>query len=164
MKNKKLLVSLIAFMAVCSVSFAQSAFSKGEISFSAGLGFGNADVSLPVSIDLDYGLSNKISLGAHYTGDYVNWDYSVLGLVSKYHLMTNERFDPYVGAILGYKSYKSGRDLESVLEDGEMYKDESGFVFSGFIGAKYLITNQIGVFGELGFGVSTLTLGVVKKF
>lgn len=163
MKNKKLLVSLIAFMAVCTVSFAQSAFSKGEVSFSAGLGFGNSESSLPVSACLDYGLSNRISLGAHYTGDYVNGDYSVMGLVGKYHLMTKERFDPYVGVILGYKSYK---ELNSYVSEiyGESYDKYNGFLFSGFVGAKLYVTNQLGLFGELGFGVSTLTLGVVKKF
>ena len=72
-----------------------------------------------------------------------------------YHLgevfnVTGSKFDPYAGLGLGYVSY--GKYLSS------------GAFLQAHVGARYYLSDNVGLFGEVGAGAATLKVGVAFKF
>jgi len=101
------------------------------------------------------------------------WNYWILGFRSAYHLQVSSapKFDPYAGLMLGY--YFLGYSF-STDNPGYMHPGNSGYVYytatypdyyalSVFLGARYALSNKVGIWGELGYGYSTLALGVSFK-
>ncbi|HMR18787.1 MAG TPA: hypothetical protein PKA53_05770, partial [Sphingobacterium sp.] len=68
--------------------------------------------------------------------------------------------DVYGGVMLGYNIVTYSVDGN----DGGMGNNYgSGLGFSGFLGGRWLFSDNIGVFAELGYGVSTLNVGITFK-
>ena len=53
-----------------------------------------------------------------------------------------------------------GGRLENI--EVEEYSDQ--ITWSGHVGAKYLLTSHVGIFGEVGYGVSIVNLGITTRF
>jgi hypothetical protein len=105
------------------------------------------------------------SSGAYHFDE--KWNYTVIGVRSAYHYnaLNNEKFDVYGGLMLSYNilSYKySDNSGTSTFKGSGSYGSNLGL--SAFVGGRYLFTDNIGAFAELGYGVSYLTLGVAFKF
>ena len=159
------------------------AFEKGSAALNAGIGIGTALGGLgnarpAISVALDYGMVDVggpgvISVGGYigntgYTyksGDYKStWNYNVIGARCAYHyngLNNAEKYDLYAGLMLAYNMVKYKTNYENGI-DGNTYG--SGVGFSGFIGGRYFFSNNLGVYGELGYGVSYLNAGISLKF
>ena len=137
--------------------------------------FGNVG---PGTISLGALLSYK-GIGYSYTdyhsGYYYNqnWSYYIIGLRSAYHLSIASipRFDPYVGIMLGYYDigYKESSNDPYFDNPGNPYYGyytnnySSYFAFSLYIGARYFVTNHVGVWLELGYGYTDAALGISFK-
>ncbi|HRN36104.1 MAG TPA: hypothetical protein PLV70_03080 [Flavobacteriales bacterium] len=114
------------------------------------------------------------SQGSYYRYDYDRkWSNTVIGLRGTIHLnelLESDKFDVYGGVMLGYNigSYKdkSTRTINGVTEDySDNYHYKLNFVtWSTFIGGRYLFTDHLGAYLEVGYGASYLNLGLTAKF
>jgi hypothetical protein len=138
------------------------------------------------TIFLSYDQGTKIELGpgkigiggflgfssakASYAYDNYEWSYSwkntVIGGRGTYHYpVANEKLDLYGGVSIGIwmQSY-TYRDTDPFwggsLNQNQKY---SNLYYAGCVGARYLFTDKIGAFGELGWDIALLKLGVTVK-
>lgn len=102
----------------------------------------------------------------NYTTSY-RWTYLVIGARGTWHYNewhANDKLDTYGGLMLAYRAatfkdetnYPSG----SVTFSAGTY---SGITFTGLVGARYYFSDKIGIYGEVGYGVSVLQLGLAVK-
>ena len=165
-------------------------FKKGDIELSAGVGLLSTFVSkntstkvLPVNFALNYRLSQNVSLGAYMAYSSTEWkpqptadevpkeylinNFYVAGLRAEGHF-NKDRVDFYGGAMLGVTKSLIDTNIEpddKQPEDIEIEKDAKPVVtYSGYIGMKYMMTRHFGVFGEIGYGASLVSVGVTTKF
>jgi len=186
-------IALVLFIATLFTTTTRAQFfEKGTNVVSAGIGlgghfgsytYGSQTPGLSVQYERgiwDVGGPGVISLGGYagiksykYSGSSggyhfdEKWNYTVIGARSAYHYnaLNNEKFDVYGGLMLSYNilSYKySDNSGSSVFKGSGSYGSNLGL--SAFVGGRYLFTDNIGAFAELGYGVSYLTLGVAFKF
>lgn len=166
-------------------------FKKGDIEVSAAVGLMNTFVDKnttaplpPLSLNVSYRLKETLSIGTYmgysrtvYNGGTINDNddpvvpeltnnYFQLGLRFGGHF-TQGRVDFYGGAMVGYNfsinesdNLETGGRLEGIVVDD--YADI--VIFSGHIGAKYLFSEHLGIFGEVGYGVSLINVGVTTRF
>jgi outer membrane protease len=177
---KKLVILLVA---VFGVSFASAqSFNVGTSVVQAGIGLGSNLGGLgkgrpALSVSYEYGKwavggPGVISLGGYigntgykYTaaGYSQKWDYTIIGLRSAYHyngFTDAPQLDVYGGAMLSYNnvSYKTS----GVFSGSNAYG--SGVDFSLYLGGRWFFNENFGAFAELGYGVSTLNLGLSYRF
>jgi hypothetical protein len=134
----------------------------------------------PVSISVDFpssktdGLtfggyfgytSSKVTLRSDFFGDY-GWrsSYFILGgrATYAYNLFNSQKTIPYGSVMLGYNVAKSSYFGDDTFNDGSSAA-EGGFTYSGAIGLRHMFNPKTGAFGELGYGIAYLTLGVSLK-
>lgn len=169
-------LALAALMIVGSFGLAQAqVFEQGSVNINAGVGLGSTFSSglnttlPPLGLSVDYGIAEKISLGAYggfssasadfYGGKY-NYTYIILGARGAYHFTgLSDNFDPYIGLLLGYNvasvSYSGSYNAPSISAGGVLY--------AGYLGARYHFTENVGAFAELGYGIAYLQLGLTFK-
>ena len=176
--------SFIALAFALSLGTAANAqmFQKGQIDLNLGVSIGSTlsgsgagySTSLPpLSASVDYGVTDKISVGGFlgyasskfkYAGfgtDYeYKYTYTVFGVRGAYHFDLTEKLDTYAGAMLGY-------NIVSVTASGDaavgFAAAASAPALGAFLGARYRFTEKIGAFAELGYGLGYLTLGLNVK-
>ena len=196
--------TLLAMFITLSIFANAQSFKKGQVDINLGIGFGNTFIaspfttsSTPVSIALEFGVSDALSIGGYFTSmkaewqvsgtancnsgngngnfaytyiDKYTWTYNIAGLRAAYHFTPqNDKLDAYGGLMLGNNFASSTFstvtspycDKHEVVFTG---KDYGGFVAAAFLGARYRFTNNIGVYGELGYGVTYLNLGLNLRF
>ncbi|MCF8363163.1 MAG: hypothetical protein K9G70_11130 [Prolixibacteraceae bacterium] len=138
-------------------------FVKGDKIINVGIGLG---YYTSVSASLDYGIADEIAdLGSIGVGPYAafgfRYSYSAVmaGVRGTFHYPFVENFDTYVGLGLGlsYNMYNSSHWNYSY---DPFIDPEGGF----FIGARYKMSETLTVFGELGYGISYLNVGLALKF
>ncbi len=174
---KKLIVSLLALVLVCAYTNAQNYnFVKGQVDLNIGLGIGGTLVGagaktkfLPIGVSLDFGINDQISVGGYFgyagaelesfgfngeTYDYTNL---IFGGRVGYHFAMIDGVDTYAGGMLGYNQAKIGDSLFGDLGVG-------GFIWAGYVGGNYILSDSFGVFAELGYGVSIIRLGANLSF
>jgi hypothetical protein len=187
----KKLATLLLAATFCTITTHAQFFEKGTNVISAGVGLGGHFGSFSygsqtpgLSIQYEKGIwetggPGVISLGGYagvkgykYSGSSGSysysekWNYTVLGVRSAYHYngINNEKFDVYGGLMLSYNilSYKFSDNGSSSTHLSGNYGSAVGF--SLYAGGRYLFTDNLGAFAELGYGVSYLTLGLAYKF
>ncbi|HTA27422.1 MAG TPA: hypothetical protein VK809_06525 [Bacteroidia bacterium] len=109
------------------------------------------------------------------TGYYYNqnWSYYIIGVRGAYHLTipSAPRFDPYAGLMLGYYDigYKVSSSDPFFNHPGDPYyatysNNYASYVaFSLYIGARYYLSNRVGLWLELGYGYTDAALGICFK-
>lgn len=176
---KKLLFLFLAVF-VASVVHAQP-FQPGTSIIQGGIGLGSNLGGLgkgrpAIAVSYEYGKwevggPGVISLGGYLgntgykystAGYSQSWNYTVIGFRSAYHyngFTDVPQLDVYGGAMLSYNnvSYKS-----SGFTGSNAYG--SGIGFSLYVGGRWFFSESFGAFAELGYGVSTLNLGVAYRF
>jgi hypothetical protein len=190
---KKIIIITCAIMAFGAGAQAQSAFEKGNIVANVGIGLGSyiggsgyKTTVLPISVSAEYGLldiTDKITLGVGgylaYTANKYEETYAILQTSYSYafkysyfiigargiaHYKLSEKFDPYLGVMLGYNVASSKYDGDNIPNYTPTAASAGGFSYSAFVGARYLFSEKIGVFAELGYGIAVLELGLTVKF
>jgi hypothetical protein len=177
---KKILPAVSIALLLSVTGFAQkgegSAFSKGTSDINIGVGIGTFywgsgvtnTLGVNPTFSYEYGVSDKFSVGGHLSysaakfssyGYEVKYSGILIGPRGSYHFGTSEKFDPYVGATLGYV-------IVSVSDNtGYPGAKASGLGLGGFLGARYFPGSSVGFHAELGYtSFSFLTAGVSFKF
>ena len=186
---KKLTVALFlgGMVFLPSISKAQ-AFEQGKSNVSIGQGTENITQKLikasssnasfsvlgPMFVKYEYGVSEHIGYGlnlayasAGYTYDDGSGSYSWTGISSNarlnYHFGSHEKFDPYWGVGMGYKT----AIWQSTLTDPDSEPVMGALIPLGFettFGARYMVTKNIGFYGEVGISKAIAQFGINAKF
>jgi hypothetical protein len=173
----KILFVLLFCLAFNLGTFAQE-FSKGDKVINLGVGLGTylgytgySNKVMPISGSFEYGIvdhlfdeHSAIGIGGYIA--YTSWENKIaskwtvsdfiLGARGSFHYQFVDKLDTYAGVMLGYDvvSYSnSNNDLAG-----------SGVASSLFAGARYHFTDNLAVFGELGYGIAVLEFGIAFKF
>ncbi len=166
-------------------------FKKGDVEAQVGVGLMSTFVGkntnttiLPLSLSVNYRLQKHLSIGAYLgysqteyvapeedgeklpgmTPELVN-NYFLTGLRFQGHF-SRDRFDFYGGGMIGYNfSVNESENLtDGRLQNIRVEDYADAWTWSGYIGAKYLLTKHFGVFGEVGYGASLFTIGINTRF
>jgi hypothetical protein len=186
---KQLIIQLAILMVITigwSTAHAQnSLFKKGDANAQVGIGFistledvnGDSPVGMtfplttpPVCIILEYGITDQFSIGGYFGKAKNNAYYhdiygehklgtishSVIGGRVAYHFEISSKFDTYAGGMLGY-------DLVNVKGYDDSEASRSGLTYNILVGGRYYLTDNIGGFLEIGYGVAVVNLGITLK-
>ncbi len=136
----------------------------------------------PFSAGLDYRINERFSLGTRlgYTrvlsaadlmgdGDYEQFrnNFFMAGLRFAVHSRYFEKWDLYGGMNLAYTISKVDviEGNVALLKKHLNYKPVRGSMMaSAFLGAKFILKSHTCLFGEVGYGISLLSVGVSRKF
>lgn len=179
---------LVVFLTLCGISWSASAqgedFNKGDMVINAGVGLGtyinhdndafNFSMTIPpISASFEYGVADLFDgQGGIGVGGYMGYilfkgkdkvaernNFNVgdffIGPRGLFHYQFVDKLDTYAGLMLGY-------DIVSFSQENATKGSQFSSAF--FIGARYYVTHNFGVFGELGYGISPLQLGLTYKF
>ena len=188
MKKHFFLIAVIASLFTLTTTNAQISilennpnFSKGQIDVNAGIGLlrtfysGHSTLVPPVSVSVEYGITDKISVGGFigYTStkdriwydanDYARYSFTIIGVRGSYHLNLWDKMDTYGGVMLGYNIASAKYDSNYAWLDNYAVASSS-LALSAYVGGRYMFTDSIGAFAELGYGISVLNLGVNMRF
>lgn len=176
---KKLLLLLVVALFTSNVAFSQ-VFEKGDIGAHVGIGFlspysysGSKMGVPPVHASFEYGITDKIGVGALVGYTSSKWDlgygtydfsYIIAGARGSYHFYRTEKLDTYAGLMLGY-NIASAKYKESTPSGSVVLADPKvgGFALGAYIGANYMFTEKIGAFAELGYSISWASVGLAVK-
>ena len=187
MKRLTIITALLVF--VLTTANAQTTFVGGDIEFAAGIGllptFVKDDATTivpPVSARLGVRLAPNFSLGAYaaYSSseslqrelpdgaiEDLSNEFFMVGLRAAAHASRIENWDIYGGAMIGYNmpNVSSEKVSEKSNSDGPSFSRpaENEFTYSAFVGASYYPVKNLGVFAEIGYGISLLNMGVSLK-
>lgn len=178
MKRLILFTVAVAF-AITQMSAQESTFVKGDKVLNLGIGFGSTyygsyytshtpAISASFEVGVKDGVIDKGSIGV---GGYVgfasaNWEnyYKttniMIGARGSFHYPLVNKLDTYTGLILGYNIFNYKYESSYAGETGST----GNVVLAWYAGAKYYFSDKFAAFGEIGYGISYLTLGVAFKF
>jgi hypothetical protein len=157
-------------------------FGVGDKVVNLGIGFGgygtwgyHASIP-PVSASFEVGVKDGIldvgSIGiggflayasykpSGFTTDYWSFNRLVVGARGTFHYPLVDKLDTYGGLMVGYNgnSWKwHGTGAQTVDLGG------SGLGYSFFVGGRYYFNEKFAAMAELGYGITTLNLGVAIK-
>jgi len=171
---KKLVKFLCVAVLVFSASFAsgQARYDKGDFLLNAGIGLGYYYASgVPLLVSGEWAVNDVITVGPYlgytsYRYSFYDWKYTFLdiGVRGSYHFselfeIRNEKVDVYGGAFLGFLVSSFSGDSFGSRND-----PYSGGVRLGIhAGARYFFSEKVAGYGELGYGIAPLSLGVTFK-
>jgi hypothetical protein len=184
---KIILISLMLALVVPTTTTNAQLFDKGDMVLSFGLGLGSTYVGgwnsyykvtvPPIFVAGDYCIREDLGPGnlgvggiIAYSGykyevlDY-GWKYTtfIIGARGTYHFVDLvDKLDLYGGVVLGAKIV-SRKEFGDYTGSGYS-ANNSGAVYDLFAGARYYLTDNFAVMGELGYGISWLKIGVSLKF
>lgn len=106
-------------------------------------------------------------LGVSASFDYYSWGdfgwnyrYMPIGVTANYHFKLEEpKFDPFLGAGLGYNIVSCSRSITGVGGCGY----SSGIYFIGRAGARYFFNPKMAAYGDVGTGGAALNVGLMFK-
>lgn len=166
MKN---LLLVIAFILVTGFAFGQNSTRNGSNQLNLGVGLSGWGV--PFYIGIDHYVSQDITIGGefsyrNYNEHYNNYyyDHSIMGFSgnANYHfnrvLSIPSNWDLYAGLNLGFYVWNS--------PDGYVGNHNSGLGLGGQVGARYFLSNKVGLNLEFGGGnaFSGGKFGITVKF
>ena len=160
-------------VALLSVSLGASAQLDGGYAH-VGVGLGNqlalagADGGIPpVALSYDHPVTDAITVGGYLgftrysvpvLSEQFNYNYIIVGARGTYHLdVAVDKLDPYGGVLLGYNIVSANYTGNT---PGITASAASGVGYSFFVGANYDLTDKLGAFAELGYGIAWLQLGL----
>lgn len=138
-------------------------------------GIGGADYSIGGRFEQGYrslpNLNNGvlgIGVGVNYWtydeeflfADY-GFDYLAIDVTGNYHFnLINKKWDPFVGAGLGFRRVSSDLDDEFF---GDFDVSDSGVYFIGHAGIRYFWRPKLALYADVGAGSSSLSVGVMFR-
>jgi len=98
-----------------------------------------------------------------------NWTYMFIAARGAYHaeVLMTDKAELYFGAVLGLRIQSYRYETNSLDPDKDAYQIQESSVYPGyslFVGGRYYLTDNVGLFAELGYGISYLTAGASFKF
>lgn len=176
-KTTLVFAAVLAVLCFTSVSVkAQSV--KGQKFLNAGIGLGTFGFSgtggLPLTASFEVGVTDQISAGGFagmvrtkFLSNY-KYRYYIVGARGSYHFnellkVTNPKLDVYGGASLYYRGYSLKYEYHD--NDNNKVKTSGGDIgIAMHAAARYMFSEKVGGYAELGYGISPLQLGVSLKF
>jgi hypothetical protein len=169
---KKIILLAVLAMTISFSSMAQ--YNKGNFILNAGIGLGYYFAGgVPLQLSGEYFFTDKLSIGPYlgfttykyrYFGDGYTYTFIDFGARGSYHFselfgITNENVDIYGGAFLGFlaSSYSGPGDLDNNLYGSTL---RAGI----HAGARYYFSPKVAGYGELGYGLAPLSIGLTFKF
>jgi hypothetical protein len=173
-KMSKKLFALVAVavalsFVVTATSLAQYKEAKSYLGPRVGIGVNGS--SLAVGAGYEYGVTPDISVGALI--DYYQWSYTpygafggkykyiVFGAQGNYHfgklLKWEDKLDPFAGVVLAYQNISWSWDNQAY---SFWSASASGLVFGGQAGIRYFVSPTVALYGQAGFGITYLKVGV----
>jgi opacity protein-like surface antigen len=140
-------------------------------------GFGPAFVSFERGVKDNIGIGASISYSS-YGASWIqksylqSYDYSyrwtTLAIMARgaYHFnVSNDKFDPYAGVGLGFMKfgYKWTSSDPNFNEANSNISLGTPFGYQIFAGARYMFSDKIGAYAELGYGLSVANFGLTIK-
>jgi hypothetical protein len=174
---KKALKFLCVIAMVFSATFAaaQGRYDKGDVLLNPGIGLGYTYFGggLPLLLSADFAVNDVITVGPflgytsyggyRFSGSNYRYTSFDLGVRGSYHFselfeIRNEKVDIYGGANLGYSITGSNFDYGTF---DDPYPNR--VIFGLHAGTRYFFSEKVAGFGELGFGLATLAIGLTFK-
>jgi len=156
----------------------ESTIEQGSKVLNLGVGFGSTyyssyytsqtpALSASFEVGVKDGVIDKGSIGVGgYLGyssakwtDYYKTSNIIIGARGSFHYPLVDKLDTYTGLLLGYNIY-SYTDYSGFTG---LHGSNGGLTLAWFAGARYYVSNNFAVMGEIGYGISYLTLGVAFK-
>lgn len=186
MNIREFLVGVVIFASTITMADAQTV-KKGDVVFQTGVGllptyFMDKGKMLvpPVSASVDYRMGSILSVGAFgaYSSTETNtikledgsafkWqnDSWMAGVKVAAHSANFDRVDVYGGFTLGYQipDIKANVEIPGEQRLPEPTNVKNHWIYAGFVGVAGYLTPHLGVYGELGYGISLLNVGVSIK-
>lgn len=180
MKKLTRLSVLVIALAIASQSTVKAqAFKNGDMVGNLGVGFGwygygFGATSLPAfSLSLEKGITDIANVGplsiggivgfkhASFQTDYT-WNDIIIAARGAIHydLFKNEKVDTYGGVALGLR-FQTYSHPDFGFGSGKT--NYTNGLFALYIGGRYYFTDKLAAFGELGYGLGYLTLGLSFK-
>lgn len=109
---------------------------------------------------------NYFGLGASKYKYTWNFSYLIIGARGAYHFVDNDKWDAYVGLMLGYNIASAKFDTDDPSYDKTFFVEPKvgGVAFGAFAGARYGFSQSSAIFAELGYNISWVSLGYCAKF
>ncbi|MBW7845504.1 MAG: porin family protein [Bacteroidia bacterium] len=179
------LFTVVSLLAAGTFGASAQSYEQGSSQLNIGLGLGStlsgagfSTTIPPIGISYEYGLKEKISVGGYLgyagssntvtypSGDWKwNYNYIIIGARGSYHFATSDKLDPYAGVLLGYNAASTSVTKPAGYTGPDITAASAGGLVYGFhLGARYYFTDKIGAFGEIGYGIAWLNLGLTMKF
>lgn len=192
MKNNKLFLALMIFLFGSQLMMAQKfpapTYNKGEFTINAGVGFlptaSSANVNSkipPLSLAANYRVSKNASVGAFAAFASTSFRSNLpkhaviprssdsqqfmVGARASVHYDVNKT-SFYGGLMLGYNQERMVTDIPVTMEDEiPMFPvvTKGKAIYSAFIGTQHMLTKNLGLYGEVGYGISIFNLGLSLK-
>ncbi len=165
---KKIIFAVTLLLGVGNVS-AQT-FAKGTLVIQGGVGLGS-DIGLPIGLFYEYGISDKLGAGVYagyasktetlpFFGD-LKHTYTLFGARGNYHSFQSDKMDTYVGILIGYNA--ASLTVSNTPAGLQTPVAASAMVFGGHVGGRYYFSDSLAAFGEIGYGLGYLNLGLAYK-
>lgn len=181
---KAVILSLALLLTLSSIA-QNNLFNKKQTTLQLGVGFistltdkGDYGVGMsfplktpPISLALDHGVSDALSLGVYVataSNDVFYEDnaqkvklgemkHLIIGMRGLYHFDLTKKLDTYGGAMLGYNAMS----VDGTIDDSKA--SQKGLTYTLLVGGKYYFNKGFGAFVELGYGVAAINLGLHVK-
>ncbi len=186
---KRKIILFIAFISgVSTVSYAQNTFTGGDKVVNLGVGIGNfiavkdaKTTFMPLSLSYEYcakgdlfDSNSAFGIGAligYYGAKYevpnvnfgYNYNYALFGLRANIHYQFIDRLDTYLGGMFGYNLAVSTTYGDKNLKDIYPSAKAGGLGSAVYVGGRYYFLEKLALFGEVGYGISPLTIGLALK-
>jgi hypothetical protein len=170
MKKLYLIVFISLFF-----SFASNAqYKKGDLLLNAGLGLGYYYAGgVPLMLSGEYAFTDKLTIGPYlsytswnngYFGNRYRYSFIDFGVRGSYHFseligIRDRNLDIYGGGFLGY--LVSSFNGNAITGYNDVYG--GGLRLGIHAGARYFFNPKFAGYGELGYGLASLSLGVTFK-
>lgn len=174
---KKLI--LTAAITIIGLSANAQTYNEGDNLLNVGIGLGSTfttgDNTLPpLSASFEHGFTDKISAGGFigYAGSQeeifiytFKYSYLIIGARGSYHFYNTDKIDAYGGAMLGYNVANAKVEISGAGGGiAPQASEVGGLAYGVHVGGRYYFNDQIGAFGELGYGIAILNVGLTAKF
>lgn len=183
---KRFFLFIIATLTIGIAAQAQSTFTKGTTTLNLGLGIGgtisNSSYSMllpPLSFSVDYGVvgglfdgNGSIGVGGYIGGEayrykgYDNslWSRTVIGPRGSLHYQFVDKLDTYASLMLGLKIINWNYHVDSPVGGVKSKDTATEFDWGLHVGARYYLSNNWAIMGELGYGISYFSIGATYRF
>ncbi|MGA9364246.1 MAG: hypothetical protein WBW16_07750 [Bacteroidota bacterium] len=172
MSKRNLTSVVVVAVLLCMVTASsQAQYVMGKSYLGPRIGIGVNGSSLAIGAGYEYGVTEDISVGALI--DYYQWSYTafagfggkytyiVFGAQGNYHfgklLKWDSKLDPFAGLVLGYENISWKWDNQVFTGYSA---SSSGLVFGGQAGLRYFVSPSVALYGQAGFGITYLKVGV----
>jgi len=186
-KLSGLIVALAIFSSNATLN--AQAFKNGDMVGNLGVGFGwygygYGATSLPAfSLSLEKGIKDIENIGPLSIGGIVgfkhasyawtssyDWSWNDIIIAARgaihYDLLKNEKIDTYGGVAVGVRLQSYSYYTVNLTPPYDYVKAHNNYthgLFAFYVGGRYYFTDKLAAFGEVGYGLGYLTLGLSFK-